>query len=458
LTGSPPGAIRRPLGLHGRPTRSAGGRTGRWLRDLAGAADLPGVEQIINCFPLPIAPLLFEDRDRNDPQPQRAAENSYQFIDRVDDPVFARVRATFNEWVGRFASLQSDKATNDLVGRFRSKPDGQFYSAFWELYLHEVHTRLGFTVRVHPESDRGTRPDFSLSRDGRTSYLEAVMPSPPSDEPRQPGSVRTVMEYIDSARNPDFFLNVRFIAPDGDTRRKRDVVGAVEDWLSSLDWDTWWRGGLSPDIAYPEVELAVRGWLLGLRALPRSPDRRGGDVSWMIGMYPATTGFPDSVANVIAPTLDEKANKYGDLDGPYVVAVWTMSAVASEDTPAQALFGVALPLASTRLHGWLERVPASAYGPGYLPGKAIRRAIRGHRSPSTERSRRSSRARSRIRFQHSGGCPGWPRGRRTRACAGGRWAAPDERLLTGCRSARAPPAGSLRHSRRDRLGRRRVRA
>jgi hypothetical protein len=295
-------------------------------------------------FALRMPLLLFEDKERDDPAPKRAAENSFQFIDRVDDPAFARVRELFNAWVTRFASLQGDKATNDLLGRFRSKPDDQFYSAFWELYLHEVHVRLGFTVRVHPESDRGTRPDFSLLRDGRSFYLEAVMPTPSSGEPQQPGNVQTVMEYIDSARHPDFFLALRFIAPNRDTPRKREVVHAVEGWLSSLNWDEWWRGGLCPEIAYPEAEVPVRGWLLGLRALPRSPERRGGALSRMIGMYPTTTGFPDSVAEAIKPTLDEKANKYGDLDAPYVVAVWTMSAMASEDTAAQALFGIEMPL------------------------------------------------------------------------------------------------------------------
>jgi hypothetical protein len=316
---------------------------------------------IASCFAVRMPLLLFEDKPRNDREPKRAAENSFQFIDRVDDPAFARVRETFNRWVTRFASLQTDDATNDLLGRFRSKPDDQFYSAFWELYLHEVHVRLGFTVKVHPESDRGTRPDFSLSRDGKSFYLEAVKPSPSSGEPPQPGNVQTVMEYIDSARNPDFFLKVRFIAPNRETPRKRDVVQAVEAWLSSLNWDEWWRGGLSTDIAYPEAELPVRGWLLGLRALPRSPDRRDRDVSRMIGMYPTITGFPDSVADAITPTLDEKANKYGDLDAPYVVAVWTMSAMASEDTAAQTLFGVAMPLDT-------GRNPTGLHSPGQGSG------------------------------------------------------------------------------------------
>jgi hypothetical protein len=242
-------------------------------------------------------------------------------------------------------------ATNDIVGRFRSKQDSQFYAAFWELYLHELHVRLGYDVSVHPASDRGTRPDFMLSRGGQVAYLEAVMPTPPSGEPSQPGSVRTVLEYVEGAHDPDFFLKLRFVIAGEQTPGKGEVVSAVQGWLSSLDWREWWRGGLSPEIPYPEAELPIRGWLLGLRALPRAPDLRGdrGEHSRMIGMYPTVTGVVESVAEAIKPRLDEKSNKYGDLDAPYIIAVWTMANFASDETAPQALFGIGLPL-ETGLH------------------------------------------------------------------------------------------------------------
>jgi hypothetical protein len=293
---------------------------------------------------------LFDEKKRVDPHHQRPAENTYQFLDRVDDPVFARVRATFNEWVARFASLQATEATSDLVGRFRSKQDPQFYAAFWELYLHELHVRLGYDVSVHPDSDRGTRPDFMLSRRGKVAYLEAVMTTPSSLEPSQPGSVRIVVDHVDSAHDPDFFLKLRFVIAGDQTPRKAEVVRAVQTWLRSLDWQEWWRGGLSPDIPYPEAELPVRGWLLALRALPRAPDRRGekGEHSRMIGMYPSVTGFVESVAEAIKPKLDEKANKYGDLDAPYVIALWTMATLASDETAPEALFGIDIPLETGR--------------------------------------------------------------------------------------------------------------
>jgi hypothetical protein len=291
---------------------------------------------------------LFPDVLRSDPRPQRAAETSYQFLQRVDDPVFARVRATFNQWVGCFASVQEAAATRDLLGRFRSKQDLQFYAAFWELYLHEIHVRLGFEVRVHPLSQRGTRPDFLMSRQGQAVYLEAVMPSASSGAPAGPKGITTIMEYVNEAYHPDFFLKIRFVSPGTDLPKKTEIVAAVQTWLSCLNWDEWWRGGLSPEVPYPEAELPVRDWILGLRALPRAPQNRADEAYPMVGIYPSISGWPDAIADELKPKLDEKANKYGDLDAPYVVAVWIMSAMASALTTPQALFGLGMPLEEGR--------------------------------------------------------------------------------------------------------------
>jgi hypothetical protein len=48
----------------------------------------------------------------------------------------------------------------DLHNRFRATQGGQFLSAFWELYLHELFSRLGFTPEVHPDSGNGTPAGF----------------------------------------------------------------------------------------------------------------------------------------------------------------------------------------------------------------------------------------------------------------------------------------------------------
>ncbi|MEK6273079.1 MAG: hypothetical protein AABM42_10600 [Actinomycetota bacterium] len=287
---------------------------------------------------------LFDDKARTDPEPSYARESTYAFLDRVDDPIFVAVREVLNAWVDRFASLQDDTAANDLVGRLRSKDDIAFYAAFWELYLHELFVRLGFNIEVHPESGKDTRPDFRMTREGREMYLEAVMPNPRAGRSNESKGSKTVIEYIDAAFDPDFSLSVRFVAGSGSVPSKKEVVRGVEGWLANLTWTEPSEAGLDPRSPRPETELRVRDWVIGVRAWPRPLDRRGDRKFPMIVTYPAMSGYPAAVSAGITPVLDEKASKYGDLKAPYILAVWVMSAMASESTPAEALFGIALPI------------------------------------------------------------------------------------------------------------------
>jgi hypothetical protein len=287
--------------------------------------------------------LLFDDRVRRDPNPKYAAETSFQFLQRVDDPVFARIRETFNAWFARFAERQSERAVNDLRGRFGSRQDHQFYAGFWELYLHEVFARLGFEVEVHPTGESDTRPDFLVSREAQRFYVEAVMPMPSTGEDQQPKSVATVLEYVDAAFDPDFYVAVRFVTAGAETPRRRAVVAAVEDWLGQLRWDDY-RDESGMRQPGREVELNIGDWVIGLIAMPRSPKARGDRSFPTIGIYPGTSAWVEPVVATVGPTLEEKAGKYGDLDAPYLIAAWVMSAIVTESSLAQALFGVALPV------------------------------------------------------------------------------------------------------------------
>lgn len=287
---------------------------------------------------------LFDDKARTDSEPSYARESTYGFLDRVNDPVFAAVREVLNAWVERFASIHDDAAVNDLVGRLRSKDDIAFYAAFWELYLHELFVRMGFDIEVHPESGKETRPDFRMTRDGRVMYLEAVMPNPRAGRSNESKGAKTVVDYVDAAFDPDFSLSLRFVVGGGGVPSKKEVVREVEGWLANQTWNDPSETGLDPRSPRPETELRIREWVIGIRAWPRPPDRRGDRRFPTIVTYPGMSGYPAAVSAGIRPVLDGKASKYGDLEAPYVLAVWVMSPMASESTPAEALFGIALPV------------------------------------------------------------------------------------------------------------------
>jgi hypothetical protein len=284
---------------------------------------------------------LFPDAARSDPQLKRAHESDYGFFQRVDDPACGRIRDLLNQWFERFANLQDAEAVADLRERFRAKQRGQFLAAFWELYLHELFSRLGFEALVHPASGHGgTRPDFLMTQGETRFYLEAVMPTPgfsPSDN--QPASVDTVTEYVNEAFRPQFWLRLRHIIPGSSLPRRKAVIRAVGDWLDSLRWEECWTGEPQSSI-YPEIELHIGdGWQIGLTAIPLDPSLHRDEPGVMIFSYQGSVGYPDGLGQAVLPLLVEKTSKYGELDAPLMVAMWVVDSMANPETAPLALFG-----------------------------------------------------------------------------------------------------------------------
>jgi hypothetical protein len=284
--------------------------------------------------------LLFPDESRTDRLPVYAHETHYGFLQRVDDPVFARARNVLNEWFERFAGSQDAAAVRDLRHRFQAKGEDQFNPAFWELYLHELFSRLGFEAQAHPESEAGTKPDFLLTGNGTRFYVEAVAPIPHySDGDNRPASVEIVTEYINTAHRPQFWLRLRYLIPGQNVPKKREVVAAVEGWLDSLDWDDLWAGDLGSSI-HPETELHVGdGWKIGLTALPIERSGPANPRRPMIAIYPGSGGYLDGLGSAVLPKLKEKSSKYGELDAPLLIAVWVLDLMANPETAPLALFG-----------------------------------------------------------------------------------------------------------------------
>jgi hypothetical protein len=84
----------------------------------------------------------------------------------------AAPRAVLEDWFSRWPT----DSRPDLRARLRAKDDGQFLGAFWELYLHELHLRLGFECERDPElPDSPRRPDFLVHGAGGSFYLEATV-------------------------------------------------------------------------------------------------------------------------------------------------------------------------------------------------------------------------------------------------------------------------------------------
>lgn len=263
-------------------------------------------------------PPLFTDRVRTARSYASNEEPTWVFLERVDDEGFARVRGAMNAWFARYPPTKAA----DLRGRFESEDDIEFHSAWFELYLHELHRRLGYDVTVEPVMpDTPTCPDFLVARDGAAFVLEATVVG----GRRTAGRARRVARVtaaINRTRSPDFTLDVEIENEGRDAPPMRDVRRRLERWLATLDWQVV-RAAQEQRFNYDALPRTTDGagdWSFTFRAWPRLPQNRGTNDGRAIHAYPSDGGVFDH-AGTLLERLEQKASKYGKPEFPVVIAV-----------------------------------------------------------------------------------------------------------------------------------------
>ena len=277
---------------------------------------------------------LFDDFERTNSSPRSGEEDSYTFLNRVDQPFWAEIRRVLEDWFSRYP----DSEKGDLAGHFRSPIEGQHVSAWWELFLHETFLRLGFAIEIHPPlPDVETRPDFLLTRDQESFYLEAsvVFSGIVDDDPKAPSWLTDAINEVEA---PDFFVSISEVAAEGEDRLKvRQVVGPIQSWLNGLDADATIAKHEETG-EFEEFWLDVRGWKVRFAAWPVSPDKRGKPDHRVLGSGQPISGFVNDISQ-LRSKLKGKAGRYGRPELPFVNAILCASSFLQDTDVAQALFG-----------------------------------------------------------------------------------------------------------------------
>lgn len=261
---------------------------------------------------------LFDKKIRACQKPKKYNEPQFNYFNTSGRLEIARIRELLEDWFQRFP--QAGKS--DLCGRFRGRNDIQHWSAFFELYLHELLCCMEFQVEVHPDVPYATgRPEFLVLKGGqRCFYLEATLALVPKDEAGEQARIKQLKDTLNKMDSPNFFLGVRCRAVG-----RRSAPGAclrqeLEQWLAGLDPDKCREGVKSNGKdRIPSFHWGHEGWDIYFDAIARPPAKCGQpgriiasftEVKWRNEGLPA-----------ISRAINNKATKYGELDIPYVVAV-----------------------------------------------------------------------------------------------------------------------------------------
>lgn len=275
---------------------------------------------------------------RTDTSPKRANESSYRFLDRSARPEIERVRVFFSEAIRSYPAVGRD----EVVARLRSEDEVHFRSAAFEVLLHEGLRRLNFSLLPHPDPGTGvaTRPDFLVTTDtGHEFFLEAVLAGERDNRsPAAEAIKRTAIGLLDEAPHQNFYLDVQSEGDPTTQPSSRLLIREVHAWLDTLDVEAlrvkYEAGGFDQ---MPSKNWSHEEWELIFRVIPLSSAIRGRAIR-LIGAQ----GDGIRWVNAWEPLRDavkKKANRYGELARPLVVAINADRFHLDAIDEVQALYG-----------------------------------------------------------------------------------------------------------------------
>lgn len=259
---------------------------------------------------------LFDHKERTDSNPANHLDNTYDFYDRSSLPQVEQIRNTLNQW---FSSYH-DSEKKELKTRFQT----EFSAAFFELFLHELFKKEGFTFEPHPNvPGTSKKPDFLVTGNGLEFYLEAKESTDKSDSERSlENRINQLYDSLNQIDSPNFFLRINELnlksknQPSGKTIKRY-----LERELKNFDPEEITKqiqaNGLdgTGTITFEDDNV-----LLVVSLISKSPELRGKEGVRPIGVYPFQSFWGGSDES-IKTAIEKKASRYGVPDKPYLICI-----------------------------------------------------------------------------------------------------------------------------------------
>ena len=287
---------------------------------------------------------LFEDKIRTDLNPANHIDNSFDFCDRNSQPKIEKVRNILNHW---FSHYPEDEQY-ELKCRFQK----EFDSALHELFLHELFLNQGFDIVIHPKLPHTAKtPDFLLSKNGVEFYLEAKVSTGRSNETKSyEQRLNSLYDSLNKIKSPNFFLGIKNIQLKTSKQPStKELIKTVEAELLKYDVKTIENRIVKSETLQDltDIHFENQDVDLSFYFIPKSQSIRGKKGIRPIGVYPSYTHWGGSEDD-IKTSLEKKANRYGTLDKPYLIAINSIGSIMTNKYDADdAIWGSLQVLYST---------------------------------------------------------------------------------------------------------------
>lgn len=314
--------------------------------------------------------MIFDSGNRAHLGPKDPGESWFAFLDRSGRPRFDAARHRIDEWYSGLC----DELKGEVRQGLRSEDDRRFDAAFWELYLHELFTRLGYEISCEQTLPNGRKIDFLLRRGNDAFYLEATATGISHEQTGANARRDRVYRELNRVRATDFMLGISIDqAGSGDAPRLPRLRDDLEAWLAGFDPDQVTRQMEAAEEAPFYSWAGGGGWAISFEAYPNNKQARGKPAERALGIITDYTMRPAKAETPLLRALKDKHPRaYGDrLALPYVVAVNETSLNpfdAPEEHRANVMFGTSEPgyFDGSTLH-WIRRENGFWRGPGACP-------------------------------------------------------------------------------------------
>lgn len=273
---------------------------------------------------------LFDDIVRTEHRTPLAEDTKFSYLNMSARPEAAAVRAFLEGCLLRYPEHHRDA----LITRMRSI-DTTHDAAVFELLIHEMLIRAGHEiVEVEPAIEgRNTNPDFLVrSPNGSEFIVECVMSN--GESSAEAGAQRRLTSALDAASavpSPVHFIAVKVGGVPTQSISLKALRRDLSAWITELPDDEAAAKRVRPLIHRQHgLELIFSAMVKRNRAFVEG-NRSIGAISYGIRM--AIPG------DDLRASLLKKANKYGELPVPYVIAVNSAGDTTGEHELLDALLG-----------------------------------------------------------------------------------------------------------------------
>jgi hypothetical protein len=195
-----------------------------------------------------------------------------------------------------------------------------------------MHPRLEGTAKT---------PDFTVeTKEHGTSFLEAVLATDKSDSAAEEEQrERSLLDALHEMELPEYFVRVEVIQRSQQMGSARKLCRFVSEQVGSINVSEVRRRLVQSGIeTLPKFTYAEDGWIIELRAYPKSPSAADDPADRTIGIEMMGMHGIDPAAP-LRQALKRKAGRYGQLGGPFIIAVNALDLFANEINFKEALLG-----------------------------------------------------------------------------------------------------------------------